>query len=269
MYKIYLALAVILTAGMLCFGQTAGAKGTASGSSAASATGGNAISLGSITNIQGELQKQIDVKKAQPGDPVVLKTTKAVKQNGETIIPKGTSLIGHVTQVSQQGKGNANSSIGVLFDRLEGNGLSSPITASVLSITNSQTAANLGGSALGDVSGSSSTTASGSGSAGGNGGGGLLGGVGGAVAPVLGTATSAVGGVAGAATQTVGSVASTAGQTIGSTTSGLGQTINGIQISNSLSGSATGGTTLSAAGKNLKLEKGVTFQLQLSPQAGN
>ena len=272
MYKIYLALAVILTASMLCFGQTAGAKGTASGSSATSATGGNAISLGSVTNIQGELQKQIDVKKAQPGDPVVLKTTKAVKQNGETIIPKGTSLIGHVTQVSQQGKGNADSSIGVLFDRLEGNGLSSPITASVLSITNAQTAANLGGSALGDVSGSSSTTASGSGSAGGTGGGGLLGGVGGvggAVAPVLGTATSAVGGVAGAATQTVGSVASTAGQTVGSTTSGLGQTINGIQISNSLSGSVTGGTTLSAAGKNLKLEKGVTFQLQLSPQAGN
>ena len=255
MNKIYLGLAVILTAGMLCFGQSAGAKGSASGSSATSATGGNAISLGSVTNIQGELQKQIDVKKAQPGDPVVLKTTKAVKQNGETIIPKGTSLIGHVTQVSQQGKGSANSSIGVLFDRLEGNGLSSPITASILSITNAQTAANLGNSAMGDVSGSSSTTASGLTS---GGGGGLLGGVGGAVAPVL-----------GAATQTVGNVANTAGQTVGSTASGLGQTINGIQISNALSGSASGETTLSAAGKNLKLEKGVTFQLRLSSQAGN
>jgi len=108
---------------------------------------------------------------------------------------------------------------------------------------------------MGDVSGSSNTTASGSTS---GSGGGLLGGVGGAVGPVL-----------GAATQTVGNVANTAGQTVGSTASGLGQTINGIQISNSLSGSASGGTTLSTPGKNLKLEKGVTFQLQLSSQAGN
>src|SRR4051812_47954096 len=111
----YMLLAFVLAAGTVCFGQSAGTKGSASGSSGISAAG-RAVSLGSATNIQGELQNQIDVKKAQPGDPVVLKTTRAIKQNGETIIPKGSNLIGHVTQVSQQGKGQAGSSIGILFD---------------------------------------------------------------------------------------------------------------------------------------------------------
>lgn len=253
MKRIYIGFAVMLTAGVACFGQTAGTSGSAAGSSAASASTGKTVSLGSATNIQAQLQKQIDVRKAQPGDPVVLKTTKAVKQNGETIVPKGTNLIGRITEVRPQGKGkgNANSSIGMVFDRIEGKGLAAPITATVVSITNASSAANLGDSAMGEVSGSS--RASGSASDGG-----LLGGVSSTVAPVLGTATQAVGGVAGAAAQTVGATAS-----------GLGQTIDGIQISNSVSGSAAGTTTLSAAGKNLRLEKGVVFQLQLSSHPGN
>lgn len=251
MKRIYIGFALMLTAGIACLGQTAGTSGSAAGSSAASASSGKTVSLGSATNIQAQLQKQIDVRKAQPGDPVVLKTTKAVKQNGETIVPKGTNLIGRITEVRPQGKGNANSSIAMVFDRIEGNGLAAPITATVVSITNVSSAANLGDSPTGEVSGSS--RASGSASDGG-----LLGGVGGTVAPVLGTATQAVGSVAGAATRT-----------LGATASGLGQTINGIQISNSVSGSAGGTTTLSAAGKNLRLEKGVVFQLQLSSQTGN
>src|SRR4051794_16396219 len=260
----YMLLAFVLAAGTVCFGQRARTIGSASGSSGISAAAGRAISLGSVTNVQGELQNQIDVKKAQPGDPVVLKTTRAIKQNGETILPKGSNLIGHVTQVSQQGKGQAGSSIGILFDRLQGDGMSAPITASILSITNTKAAANAGDSVMGDVSGSSTTSGSASG-----GGGGLLGGVGGAATPVLGIATQSVGGVAGMATQTVGAGTSTGSQTVGSTAAGLGRTVNGIQISNSVGGSASGGTTLSAAGKDLKLEKGITFQLQLSSAAGN
>jgi hypothetical protein len=76
-----------------------------------------------------------------------------------------------------------------------------------------------------------------------------------------------VGGVANTATQTVGGVTNTATQTLGGATNAVGQTVNGITISQSASGSANGSTTLSSQNKNVKLEKGVTFNLTLDGNA--
>src|SRR3982751_6354019 len=48
------------------------------------------INAGTILDAQ--LQSTLDARKAQPGDQVVLKTVRSIRQNGETIVPKGTSL---------------------------------------------------------------------------------------------------------------------------------------------------------------------------------
>lgn len=289
MNKVYLVLALILAFSVAGAAQQqkksggSSVNGSASGSGSAtsktsvsrkkgqSGNNGRTISLDSATNVAAQLQSTLDAKHAQIGDEVILKTTKAIKQNGETIIPKGSSLLGHVTEVQQRTKGNAMSKLGLVFDRVEGKNLSADIVATVVSITNVRAANNVGDTLGSDVMGSSSTSASGSarGSSsggllgGGSGGGGLLGGVGNTAGGLVGGATQTVGGVANTATQTVGGVTNTATQTLGGATNAVGQTINGITISQSANGSTNGSTTLSSQNKNVRLEKGVTFNLQL------
>ena len=208
--------------------------------------------LSSVTSVQAQLQSTLDVRDAKVGDEVLLKTTQAIKQNGETVVPKGTNLVGRVTEVSQRAKNGSASRLGLIFDRLDGKDLSAPITASIVSITNVRAAGSSADLFDSDITGTSQSSGSVRRE---NSGGGLLGGVGSTVGGVVNTATSTVGVVTDAATQTVGSGVTT-----------LGNTVNGIQISNSLSGSVSGGTTLSAAGKNLRLEKGVVFQMNVASQ---
>src|SRR6266498_1936360 len=99
------------------------------------------ISLQSATQVAAQLQGALDAKHAKVGDRVVLKTTQAVKENGEVIIPRGAQLIGHVTDVQQQTKSSGESHIGLLFDQLRSGASQIPITASIISITQARTSA--------------------------------------------------------------------------------------------------------------------------------
>ncbi len=207
------------------------------------------------TRLEGTLENSIDIKKSRVGDQVIVRTTKPVKQHGETVVPKGSRLIGRIADVRQQ-TGKSGSRLQMVFDRIECKGLSAPISASIVSITSVATAGSVdsgGAELLGSTS--TSTRASGGGS-----GGGLLGGVGSTVSGATGTA----GGVINSSSRRVDGITNTAGQSVGTATGTLGQTLNGIQISNSTSGSAAAGTTLSSPTQNLRLEKGVTMQLQLN-----
>lgn len=235
----------------------------AQGSGSSSASSNGRVQLESGSSIQAELQNAVDVKKSRVGDQVILKTTKAIKQGRETVIPKGTTLIGKITEVQQKTKDNTFSRIGMVFNRIEGKNLSAPINASIVSITNAQATTSLGDTM--DTGLSGGTSSSGAVSRGGTGsGGGLLGGATSTIGGVAGTATQTVGGVTNTAAQTAGGVTNTARQTVGTTTGTLGRTINGIQLSQSVSGSAQSSTTLSSANKNIRLEKGVMFQLQFN-----
>lgn len=262
MKKFYLSSILIMAAAGICLAQT-NSSARAGGRSSSTADSGKAISLNNMTAVDTQLQNTIDVKNAKVGDPVILKTTKAVKENGETIIPKGSSLIGRITEVKEGTKDNAGSKVGMIFDRIEGKNLSAPVAASIMSIVNTRSTAAVGDTLDSTMSNSSQSSASTSG--GGGSSGGLLGGVGNTVGGV----TNTVGGLTNTATQTLGGVTNTAGQTLGSATGTLGRTVNGIQISNAVSGSANSSTELSAPGKNLKIDKGVTFQMQLSNQGGS
>ena len=78
----------------------------------------NSASLTSGTTLNAELSASIDSKKAKAGDPVVAHVTDTVKAGGETVIPKGAKLVGHVTQAAARGKGDSDSALGIQFDKV-------------------------------------------------------------------------------------------------------------------------------------------------------
>jgi hypothetical protein len=222
--------------------------------------GNTNIFAGSDIIIEGQLQNTLDVQKAKPGDRVVLKTTKAITEDGKAVVPKGAKLIGRVTEVEKKSKTNDGSRLSLLFERLESGDLTSSINATIVSVTNVAASGNVSDSANADLFGSSNASARSSSSAGG----GLLGGTGTAAGGLVGGVTNAVGSTVNSGIQTVSGVAGSAGTAVNSSAGSAIRTVNGIQISNNASGSAQSGTTLAAPGRDLKLEKGASIQLQVN-----
>ena len=213
------------------------------------------------TNLEAQLQSVIDVRKSQVGDEVVLKTTKNIKQDGEVVVPKGTQLIGRITEVKQKTKDDAASKVSMVINQIKGKELNMPVDLSIVSLVTAGAAASAGDLFSSDLSGSAGSSASGRTS----GGGGLLGGSGGG--GLLSTAGSTIGSTVNTATQTVGSTVGTATGVAGQTVGTVGRTVNGLQITNSMSGSAASSSTLSAQGKNVRVEKGTTFNLRVAGSA--
>jgi hypothetical protein len=74
--------------------------------------------LATGTGIYAELSGGVDSKKAKAGDAVTLHTTEAVKSSDDRVIlPKGTKLVGHVTQSEAKSKGANASTLGLAFDK--------------------------------------------------------------------------------------------------------------------------------------------------------
>ena len=212
------------------------------------------LQIASGTSLAAQLENTLDVKKARVGDRVVLKTTETIKSNGQVVAKKGARLIGHITEVQQRTKANAESRIGLVFDQLESGSLITPISATITSITQARASARSSNDDFGADADMRSTTSARS--SGGGSGGGLLGG-----------ATGTVGGVVDSTTRTTGDVVSGTTGTVGGAASGVGRTVSGIRISESTSASAEGGSTLSLTGNNLRLEKNTTFRLVLNQRA--
>jgi hypothetical protein len=233
--------------------------------SAAVNQAGKSINLDSGTRISGELQNTIDVRKAKVGDQVLLKTTKAIKSGGRTVVGKGSRLVGHVTEVAQKTKGNGESRIGILFDRLDQGALAVPIAATITSITSGTASAHANNEDLfgnnTSAGASASSRSSARASSGSNGG--LLGGVGSTVD----STTSTAGGVVDGTTSAIGSTVNSTTNAVGNTTTGVGRSLSGIQISQSSSTSVEGSSVLSLQGGNLRLEKGTNFNLVLTQSA--
>jgi hypothetical protein len=70
------------------------------------------------TVIDAELTSPLDSKKVKPGDVVKARAASALKSaDGRIILPKGTNIIGHVTQASARSAGQPESSLGLVFDK--------------------------------------------------------------------------------------------------------------------------------------------------------
>jgi len=244
---------------------------SASGNAAGAATAGAGDLSGALTSgtaMQAELNKTVDAKKAKAGDEVSAKLTQDVKSNGKVVLHKGSKLVGHVTEAQARSKENAESKLGIVFDKAVLKGGQEVSFNSVIQAVAPPLQAT---SAL---AGDESSSMGGSGMGRSSSGSGPLGG--------------AIGGATNTAGSTVGGVASTAGNVAGSTTGAVGGTANGavgaaangtlgatsrgvigmqgLALNTAAAGGAQG-SVLSSNTQNVKLDGGTRMVLQIAGSA--
>jgi hypothetical protein len=224
--------------------------------------------------LQAELTKSVDAKKAKSGEEVTAKLTQDVKSNGKVVLHKGSKLVGHVTEAQAKSKENAESKLGIVFDKAVLKGGEEMSFNSVIQAVAPpvQATSSLAGDESGNLGGGMGSGGGGMGHT--TPGGGPLGG---AVGGVTSTAGSAVGGVsntAGSVTNsTTGAVGGSVNNTVGAAANGtLNSTsrgvvgMQGLALNTAVAGSAQG-SVLSSTSRNIKLDSGTQMVLQVTGSA--
>lgn len=253
-------------------GQNGAANGGAIAGSATDATAATAqaenttLSAAKANSFSAELTHQLNSKNAKVGDEVVAKTTSTAQLAGGTKLPKGTKLIGKVTEVRPKSSGDHDGHLAFAFDRavLHG-GREIPIHAALDSISASPAVSAMA-SGSDDFAAAAEPIAV---SGGGRASGGLLGG-GGVTVPHTGLvsgATSAVASAPARVTSTAGAAAHTTGSALHQTAGVVGQTtgstfaavsyLPGVTASSSTKSSSI----LDAHGSNVDLSSGTQMML--------
>jgi hypothetical protein len=245
--------------------------GPSASSSASEQSNRTNAGLSSGTVFNATLSSPVDSKKSKPGDAITARTVESVKSEGKTVLPKGTKLVGHVTQASARAKGDTESALAISFDRaILKNGQEVPLNVAIQAMASAQTAASAAGSDL-DSAGGGGAYARGSGSSGRGAMGGLVSTAGGATGSVtntvagtgnladstVGTAARTTAGVGGAASGAVGGLNS-AGQLTSNSQGVFG--MKGLNLKAAETGSAQG-SLITSAGKNVHLESGMRMLL--------
>lgn len=242
------------------------ATGGASASSSASAQSNQAnAGLSSGTVFNATLSSPVDSKKSKPGDAVIARTAESVKSGGKTVLPKGTTLVGHITQASARAKGDTESALTIIFDRaVLKSGQDVPLNVAIQAMAAAQTAASASDADLDTMAGGSAAP---SGVAAGHG--------------AVGGLTSTAGSAAGSIRNTAATVASTGDTAVKSTvnsTAGVAGAprgaVGGLNASgqltsnsrgvfsmdgltlNSVATSNTQGSMITSAGKSVHLDGG-------------
>jgi hypothetical protein len=209
----------------------------------------NSADFGTGTSMNAALSQPIDAKRNKPGDPVYAKTTEPTKSQGKVVLPKGTKLVGHITESKARANGESESAVGIVFDKaILKNGQEIPLNTSVRALAAPQTATSSSAGA-GDLE-------TGGAIDGGPAGGGRA------------AAGGALGGVRSTAGATTGTVTNTTARTGGVTTGAAGGLNSAANVASASRG-ATGG--LNTAGQLTSNSQGV-FGLQrinLNPAAAN
>lgn len=249
------------------------ASGNSSASSSVSAQNGQAnAGLASGSTFNAALSSPVDSRKCKPGDAVNAHTTEAAKSDGKAVIPKGAKLVGHVTQASARANGESESALAIVFDKaILKNGQEVPLNVAIQAIASAQSSASVAGADV-DTIGGTGGSAAGSGIASGR--------------SALGGVTSTAGGATGAVTNTAANVGSLAGGTVNSAANAGGSIagasrgavgglnaagqltsnsqgvfgLNGLNL-NTAASSATQGSVITSAGKNIHLDSGTRILL--------
>ena len=216
----------------------------------------SATSIRSGTKINATLESTVDASTAKPGDRVMAKVTKDVKQDHRTVVHKGDRLAGHVTSVESASKAKSGSQMGVVFDQLVRGDSSTQLNAvlsSVVSTSSSQQAQSEPLSSelpMASPTGRSRSTS----------GGGGLGGV-----------TSAVSSTAGIAGSATGSLGAGMEGTATSAGSGLSSPLRSIHVDTVLSGQqeTAANSVLSTNQGTLRLDSGTALQFTVAGEAGD
>ncbi|HSA94320.1 MAG TPA: hypothetical protein VLE48_15005 [Terriglobales bacterium] len=255
------------------------AKASASSSADASASakaGGNSAKLSSGTVIDATLTKSVSANKNKQGDRVEAKTTQDVKSAGQTVIPRGSKLIGRVTkaQAREKGKAESQSELGIVFDRaLLKDGREIPLDATIQAVAAAQSAAS--SSLMAEepmVSGAGSTMSAAHASGQGRtANGGLLGGATSTVGSTVGAAAGTTGNLAGGVVNTAAHTTSEIGSSVGGTNSAAAELtsattgvvgLDGLQLQ-SAGSSATQGSVIASPSKNVSLDSGTRLLLRV------
>lgn len=253
--------------------QSASASSSGAANAAGSAQAGSASSaIASGTTFNAALSEPIDSKKAKPGDAVTARTTEAAKSHGSTVLPKGTKLVGHVTRASARGKGEAESALGIVFDKaVLKNGQEVPVNLAIRALAEAQGNTAATSSEL-DSASSAGAYASGRAS---NNGGRVVNGVGGTTGGALGTVTNAAANAEGTAGGTVNSTVNSTGGIEGASSGAVGGLnsagqlssdsrgvfgLNGLNLNLAVS-NGTQGSVITSTGKNVHLDSGTRMLL--------
>ena len=97
---------------------TLAAVGLATGTGRANAQP-NAITDRYLTTVQADLNGSLDTKKAAVGQQVTVTTRQETRLADDTELPKGTRLVGHITQVQAQDEQHVGAMVAILFDHAE------------------------------------------------------------------------------------------------------------------------------------------------------
>jgi hypothetical protein len=254
-------------------GDKSGAMASSNTSTSTSAkTGRGSASLSDGTAVNATLSQLVDAKKNKPGDQVTAKTTEATKSEGKTVIPKGSKLVGHVTECKQRSKEEKESAVGIVFDKaILKNGEEIPLSVTIRALAAAQTAA---ASSIGSDDLSAGGGAVGSARASGGG--------------ALGGARSTAGAATGAVTNTAANAGSVAGGAVNSTVNAAGAAhgavgglnsaghltsnsqgvfgLEGLNLNGAASNS-TQGSLITSTSKNVHLDSGTQLLLVSQAQA--
>ena len=110
-----------------------GAASTHRDVSSPQAAGSSQLAAGS--SFHTTLQKPVDARKCKPGDQVLAKTTERREIECEVVIPKGSKIIGRITEAKTLSKGETESVVGIAFHHaVLKNGREIQLSASVQAI---------------------------------------------------------------------------------------------------------------------------------------
>jgi hypothetical protein len=77
---------------------------------------GESIPLSAGSTIPAMLEKGVDARKNKAGDLVTARTTENVKSGGQIAVPRGSRIVGHVTEAQARTKEESESAVGIAFD---------------------------------------------------------------------------------------------------------------------------------------------------------
>jgi hypothetical protein len=217
-----------------------------------------ASQLKSGSSIHATLEKPVDARKNKSGDQVVAKTSEDVKSNGKVVIPRGSKIVGHVTEVKAHEKGQAESAVGVVFDHaVLKDGSQMPLSLTVQAVGIGATTAQAEDDSL-MSSGNNAATSSANGAASGMSrtGGGLVGGARSTTGSLVNTTSN----VGGAAVSTATGAGAGASSSLNSTSHGV-IGLRGVSLTSSASSSNSG--TFTSRGSNVHLDSGTQMILSV------
>lgn len=100
------SISVLSAAALLCFAWNSSPSQVAESSQ---------LPVGSTIPVT--LEKGIDAHKSKAGDKVIARITENVKSEGQVLIPRGSQIIGRVTEAKARSTEEPESVLGIIFDR--------------------------------------------------------------------------------------------------------------------------------------------------------